>query len=80
MMRRDARSHLYAEHGIVADGYERLVSAYELEARRIVEAKYAHEWNASGIIRRRRLQRKMDAEIAAIVAAPMPDVSTDTVF
>ena len=80
MMRRDAQSHLYAESGIVADGYKRLVSAYELEARRIVEAKYAHEWNASGIVRRWRLQRKMDAEIAAIVAESMPDVSPDAKF
>ncbi|TWU43570.1 hypothetical protein Poly51_63300 [Rubripirellula tenax] len=66
--------------GIVADGYDRLVSAVESDARRIVEAKYADEWNASGMLRRWKLQRQMDTETAAIVAATMPDVSPDALF
>jgi hypothetical protein len=45
-----------------------------------VESKYAEEWNASGIVRRWVLQRQMDAEIAAIVAETMPDVSPDAMF
>ena len=49
-------------------------------ARRIVEEKYADEWNASGIIRRWKLQRKMDAEVAAIVAESIPEVSPDAMF
>jgi hypothetical protein len=66
--------------GFVVDGYERLVSSIECEARRNVEDKYADEWNASGIWLRWQLQRKMDAEVADIVAKSMPDVSPDAFF
>ena len=64
----------------MADGCDRLISAVESDARKVVEAKYADEWNASGLIRRWKLQRKMDAEISAIVAKTMPDVSPDAMF
>uniref|UniRef100_UPI00193F2EBF hypothetical protein n=1 Tax=Roseiconus lacunae TaxID=2605694 RepID=UPI00193F2EBF len=82
----NVRLELYAspdtghESGFVADGYERLISAVESDARQIVEAKYADEWNASGLLRRWNLQRKMDAEISAMVAEMMPDVSPDALF
>jgi hypothetical protein len=66
--------------GFVADGYDRLVDGLESKAREIVESKYAEEWNASGIVRRWVLQRQLDAEIAAIVAETMPDVSPDAMF
>jgi hypothetical protein len=68
------------ESGFVADGYDRLVSAVESDARLIVETKYADEWNASGLIRRWKLQRKMDAEISVLVSKMMPDVSPDALF
>lgn len=69
-----------ADSGIVADGYERLVSGVESEARRVVEAKYANEWNSSGLIRRWHLQRKIDADVATLVAKMMPDVSPESMF
>ena len=81
MTHRDTPTNLdETSSGFVADGYERLVNAHEIDARRIVEAKYADEWNASGIVRRWKLQRKMDAEIAEIVARSVPDVSLETLF
>ena len=66
--------------GIVAGGLSNLVSGIEAEARRIVEAKYADEWNSSGLVRRWTLQRVMDAEITALVAQQMPDVSPNALF
>ncbi|TWU51495.1 hypothetical protein [Rubripirellula reticaptiva] len=68
------------ESGFVVDGHDRLTAAVESDARLIVEAKYADEWNASGLIRRWKLQRKMDAEISVLVAEMMPDVSPDALF
>ncbi|MDM4019599.1 hypothetical protein, partial [Roseiconus lacunae] len=68
------------ESAFVADGYDRFISAVESEARKFVEAKYADEWNASGLIRRWKLQRRMDAEISAVVAETMRDVSPDAIF
>ncbi|MCC9602227.1 hypothetical protein LOC67_16855 [Stieleria sp. JC731] len=68
------------ESCFVAGGYDRLFSAVESDARQIVEAEYADEWNASGLIRRWKLQRKMDAEISVIVAEIMPDVSPAALF
>ncbi|TWU31305.1 hypothetical protein Q31b_58860 [Novipirellula aureliae] len=66
--------------GFVADGYDRLVSAIESDARRNVEEKYADEWNGAGILRRWKLQRQMEAEIAVAVAENLPDVSPDALF
>jgi hypothetical protein len=66
--------------GIVADGRERLITAVESDARRIVEKKYADQWNKSGTLARWRLQRLMDAEITALVSKTMPDVSPDALF
>ena len=66
--------------GIVADGYRRLASCVESDARCIVEAKYADEWNASGFVQRLALKRKMKAEISDIVTETLPDVSPDALF
>ncbi len=76
----DASRSAGRESAFVADGYDRLISAVESDARKIVGKKYADEWNASGLIRRWNLRRKMDAEISAIVAETMPDVSPDAKF
>lgn len=66
--------------GIVVNGYANLVSGVESEARRTVEAKYADEWNAAGLLRRWKLQRIMNAEIEELVAKLMPEVSPNTTF
>ena len=66
--------------GIVCGGYSNLVNGVEVEARRIVEEKYAEEWNAANLIQRWRLQRKMEREIAELVADLMPDVSPEALF
>ncbi|TWT85091.1 hypothetical protein CA13_65730 [Planctomycetes bacterium CA13] len=75
-----ARPTTGRESGFVADGHDRLIASVESDARRIVEAKYADEWNASGLVRRWKLQRKMDAEIGVLVAEMTPDVSPDALF
>lgn len=66
--------------GIVENGHSNLVSGVNSEARRTVEAKYAEEWNAAGLVRRWKLHRKMNAEIEELAAKLMPEVSPDTMF
>jgi hypothetical protein len=65
---------------IVANGYSNLVSVVEAEARQIIEAKYAEEWNAASLLRRLKLQRMMNAEIKELAAKLMPNVSPDALF
>ncbi|WP_153555725.1 hypothetical protein [Roseimaritima sediminicola] len=78
--RRKLKRYRSCQSGFVADGYERLENDARCRARRIVEAKYAEQWNASGILNRWKLQRQMDAEIAAIAHKMMPDVSPHALF
>jgi len=66
--------------GIVAGGKANLVKGYESESRRIVEAKYAEQWNASGLLQRWWLQRKMEREIAELIAQSMPNVTHEALF
>lgn len=66
--------------GIVVNRYSNLVSGVEAEARRTVEAKYADEWNAAGLVRRWKLQRMMNVEIKELVADLMPEVSPNAIF
>ena len=68
------------QSGFVAGGYDNLVNGYETESRLIVEEKYAEEWNASGLLHRFFLQRKLDMEIAKLVAESMPKVSQEALF
>ncbi|MEM0925028.1 MAG: hypothetical protein AAGJ83_03245 [Planctomycetota bacterium] len=69
-----------AASGFVHDGYERLVNEAESEARRMVEEKYAEQWNSAGIFQRWTLERKMSAEIASLTSQMMPDVSPESLF
>ncbi|TWU03342.1 hypothetical protein [Neorhodopirellula pilleata] len=66
--------------GIVPNGYANLAAGVNAEARRIVEAKYADQWQAAGVIGRWKLQRVMDAEINELATKLMPDVSSKAVF
>ena len=66
--------------GIVAYGYSNLVAGVDSDARRTVEAKYADEWNAAGLIRRYKLQRIMNAEIRKLASELMPKVSPKAMF
>jgi hypothetical protein len=65
---------------IVVNGYSNLVSGVEAEAREIIEAKYADEWNSAGLLRRLKLQLMMNAEIKELAAKLMPNVSPDALF
>ena len=73
-------SGFHRQSGFIVGGYANLVTGYESESRRIVEDKYAEEWNASGLLHRFFLQRKMDREIAVLVAESMPKVSQEALF
>ncbi len=66
--------------GIVANGYSNVAAGVDSDARRLVEAKYADEWNAASLARRWKLQRRMDAEIAELAAKRMPNVSPEALF
>lgn len=66
--------------GFVANGYSNLMAGVDSEARRIVEAKYADEWNTACLVRRWKLQRVMNTEIKELTGNLMPDVSSEAMF
>ena len=56
----------------VADGWERAWKAMEPDIRREVKEEFAEEWNASGLVRRWFLLRKIDAEVERRLAERAP--------
>lgn len=64
----------------LADGSARLLDGIEADARSEIERKHAAEWNASGIFRRWILLRRMEREIADLVAERTAHVSPDSLF
>lgn len=64
----------------MADGFERALDGIEAEVRPEIEQKYANEWNASGIVRRWFLSRRMEREIADIVAERSRHISAESLF
>ncbi len=74
------RATIACRSGIVANGYSNVAAGVDSDARRLVEAKYADEWNAASLVRRWKLQRLMDAEIAELAAKLMPNVSPEALF
>ena len=65
---------------IVENGFERVWAAVSAEVRRDVEAKYAPEWNVSGLLKRWRLQRRIKREIAERVRERMNPISESSLF
>jgi len=65
---------------IAANGHSNLVNRVADEARREIEEKYADEWNASGRLRRWSLRKRIEREIAAVIAERTADVSPDALF
>ena len=66
--------------GFVVDGYKRALAAIEKEIRPVVERKYADEWTSARFIRRWRLRRKIEREIAVIVSKRSARISSDAIF
>ncbi|WP_168564960.1 hypothetical protein [Crateriforma spongiae] len=64
----------------VADGYERALEGIEAEVRPEVESKYADEWNASGLVKRWFMLRRIEREIAERVAERSQHVSPTSLF
>ncbi|QDV87851.1 hypothetical protein TBK1r_68830 [Stieleria magnilauensis] len=64
----------------VAGGYERAIHGIEAEVRPIIEQNYADEWTASGIVKRWFLLRRMEREIAELVAERSRHISPNSLF
>ena len=64
----------------VVDGYERALVGIEAEVRPEIESKYADEWNASGLLKRWFLQRRIEREIAERVAERSRHISPNSLF
>ena len=75
-----ARNANEAATNVVADGFDRAIDAIGAEVRSEVEAKYADEWNASGIIRRLILLRRIDREIDELIAERSKHISPESLF
>ena len=56
----------------VSDGCERARQTMEPEVRQEVEEEFAGEWNASGLVRRWFLLRKINAEVKRRLAERAP--------
>ena len=67
-------------NNFVADGYERALERIEADVRREIEGKYADEWNASGLVKRWFLLRRIDREIAEGVAERSQHISPTSMF
>lgn len=74
------RTTIACRSGIVANGYSNVAAGVDSEARRLVEAKYADQWNAASLARRWKLRRLIDAEITELAAKLMPNVSPESLF
>lgn len=66
--------------GFVADGYERAIDGIEAEVRPAIELKYADEWNASGLLKRWFLLRRIEREVAGCVAERSAHISPGSLF
>jgi len=64
----------------VEDGYERVCDAIEADIRPEIERKYADEWNASGLVKRWFLLRRIEREISARVAEQSQHISPTSLF
>ena len=64
----------------VADGYGRVLQGIEFEVRSEIEAKYANELMATGIIKRWFIRQKMEREIAECLAVRTGNISPDALY
>ena len=69
-----------SDSGFVVDGYERAIDGIEAEVRPEIEMEYADEWNASGLIKRLFLLRRIERKIAQRVAEQSEHISPDSLF
>ncbi|QEG02110.1 hypothetical protein Mal15_61930 [Stieleria maiorica] len=67
-------------HGFVSDGYERAIAGIEAEVRPEIEARYADEWNAAGIFRRRVLRRQIEKEVDRAIEARSDQAPPDGMY
>lgn len=67
-------------NGFVVDGYERAINGIESEVRPEIEQKYADEWNASGLIKRWMLSRRIEKEIRVLVSERSKHISPEALY
>ncbi len=67
-------------NGFVVDGYERALHGIESEVRQEIEQKYTDEWNASGLIKRWMLSRRIENEIRILVSERSKQLSPEALY
>ena len=77
---RYSRSAAGADFGFVEDGFRRLRAGIDAQVRPEVEARYAEALAAAGLLRRLRIRREMEREIARLVAERTAKVSEQSLF
>ena len=74
------KSNKSLSNGFVVDGYERALHGIESEVRPEIEQKYADEWNASGLIKRWMLSRRIEKEIRILVSERSRHISPEALY
>ena len=69
-----------ASSDFIDDGHERALDGIEAEVRPKIEQKYADEWNASGLVQRWFLMRRIERELADSVAEHSAHISPESLF
>ncbi len=69
-----------SSNGIVADGYERAIRGIAAKLRVEIEQKYSAQWNASGLIQRWWISRKMEREINALAKEQAKHISKSALY
>ena len=81
VMRTSRSSESHSEStDFVADGYERALDGIEADVRPEIERKYADQWNASGLVKRWFLLRRIEREISDRVAERSQHISPTSLF
>jgi len=82
MMQLLTRSSKHAEgkNGFVVDGYARAIDGVTAEIRSEIEQKYADHWSRSGFMKRWLLKRRLNNEIATLVAERSKHISPDALY
>ena len=65
---------------LVANGHQRVLDGIKADVRPEIEHKYAVQWNASGLIKRWFLRRRIEREIANCIAERSAHISPDSLF
>jgi len=65
---------------LVANGHQRALDGIEADVRPEIEHKYAGQWNASGLVKRWFLRRRIEREITDCIAERSAHISPDSLI